>query len=284
MATANTEAGKYICPFIAAMGATGAAAYQYVQQETVSIAGIDYNFAATLDAADTKSLLEAFTVSGNGPSSGAGLNFSVVLSGSVALQTVLAKYIGSALETASPAAGAALSRTLKAQLIEDLKNGLKAAIMGNPGAGAYAGANSAPADNLINTVENLDVTGVDVTVDAAGGAAAMAAGLTDATDGQDRCEVIYTQILPAALNVYMDASENQVTSALPLQGGDVLVFVWDVDLSDVVPAKTQMDVTGAQGTAVAGAYTSNLHYNEPSKRCAFALTMNGSGKIEGLRA
>jgi hypothetical protein len=82
----------------------------------------------------------------------------------------------------------------------------------------------------------------------------------------------------------MDASENQVTSALPLQGGDVLVFVWDVNLGDVTPNKSQVDVTGAIGTPVAGGYTSNLHYNEPSKRCAFALTMAGSGKIANLRA
>lgn len=290
MASATTGLNKFICPFVAAMDASGAANFSYVQQETVMIAGIDYNFAATLDAPDTKSLLEAFLVSGNGPDNG----FSVTLSGSANLQTVLAKYINSAVETASPAAGAAVGRTLNAQLVEDLKNGLKAAING---AGAYAGANTDPSDNLINTVENLDVTGVEVTVNAAGGAAAMAAGLTDATHGQNRCELIYTQIPPANLNVYMDSSENQVTSALPLQGGDVLVFVWDVDVDDVVPTKAQVDVTGANGAQaasgaqsqttvsnVAGAYTSALHYNEPSKRCAFALTMAGSGKIAGLRA
>lgn len=293
MASASTGLNKFICPFVAAMDASGAANFSYVQQETVTIAGIDYNFAATLDAPDTKSLLEAFLVSGNGPDNG----FSVTLSGSANLQTVLAKYINSAVETASPAAGAEVGRTLNAQLVEDLKNGLKAAIMGNPGAGAYAGANTDPSDNLINTVENLDVTGVAVTVDAAGGAANMAAGLTDATHGQNRCELIYTQIPPANLNVYMDSSENQVTSALPLQGGDVLVFVWDVDLSDVVPTKAQVDMTGANGAQaasgaqsqttvsnVAGAYTSALHYNEPSKRCAFALTMAGSGKIADLKA
>jgi len=293
MSSVSTALNKFICPFVAAMGATGSANYAYVQQEKVTIAGIDYNFAATLSAADTKKLLEAFTVSGNGPANG----FNVTLSGSGDLQAVLAAYIASALETSSPAAGAVAGRTLNAQLVADLANGLKAAING---AGAYASApndGTGPAfgaappnsiDGLINTVENLDVTNVSVTVDALGGALAMATGLTDA-----RCDLIYEQIPATGLNLYMDASENQVTSALPLAGGDVLVFVWDVDLQDVVPVKSQLQVPAGQtpGTApvsvadIAGNYTSGLHYNEPAKRCAFALTMaGGSGKITGLRA
>jgi len=267
----STTTRKFICPYIASMDASGDAMYSYVQQESVTITGIHYNFEATLSPADTADLLNAFTVSGNGPADG----FSVVLSDTSKLERVLTKYIASATETASPAAGAMVGSTLNAQLVEDLKNGLKAAING---AGAYAGA-GVNGDGLINTVENLDVTNVVVSVNAAGGAKNMAEGLVAVPE---RCELIYTQIPAEGLNLYMDSSENQTTSALPLQGGDVLVLVWDVDVLDVTPNKKQVDVANGLGTAVAGAYTSTLHYNEPSKRCAFALTMAGSGKIAGL--
>ena len=264
MSASTTSANHYVVPFVAAMDASGSAAFEYVQQETVSITGIDYTFDAQLSSANSKKLLEAFTVSGNGPAD----SFLVTLSNSADLQAVLASVINGADEAKNGAADAT------SQLIADLHAGLTAAI---------------GTDTLINTVENLDVTAVDVTIDAAGGAAAMAAGLTDA-----KCDLIYTQIPEAALNLYKKGGsgtdqEDQVTDALPLQQGDVITFVFDVDLSDVVPTKTQVN-TGETGAAngggdVAGEYTSSLHYNLASKRIAFNIQMSGStGAFSGLRA
>ena len=260
-ATSSTGANHYVVPFVAAMDASGAANFAYVEQELVSITGIDYEFDVQLSEANSKKLLEAFTVSGNGPAAGS-TQFNVHLSSAADLQAVLASVINGADEAKNGAQSAT------SQLIADLHAGLTAAI---------------GTDSLINTVENLDVTAVDVTIDASGGAAAMATGLTD----DAKCDLIYTQIPAAALNLYMDASgENQVTSALPLQQGDKITFVFDVDLSDVVPVKTQTAVgaTDAAGAAVPAGYTSTLHYNLASKRIAFNIQMSGSsGPFSGLK-
>jgi len=255
--SSSTGANHYVVPVVAAMDASGEANFAYVQQETVSITGIQYTFSKQLDSTNSKKLLNAFTVSGKGE------NLVVTLSAGADLEAVLASVINGA-DVATNGATNATS-----QLVADLHAGLTAAI---------------GTDSLINTVENLDVTDVEVTIDASGGAAAMATGLTDA-----KCDLIYTQIPKAALNLYMDASENQVTSALPLQQGDTITFVFDVNLSNVVPAKTQVN-TGETGAAngggnVEGAYTSTLHYNLASKRIAFNIQMSGSsGAFAGLKA
>jgi len=262
--TASTAAAKFVAPYVASMDASGAADFVYIQQETVSITGIDYEFDVTLSSANTKKLLEAFTVSGKGVDA----SFNVTLSSSADFREVLMAVINGAQE----ASNAGTNKTATTQLEADLHAGLVAAI---------------GTDSLINTVENIDVTGVDVTIDSSGGSANMADNLSD-----ERCRLIYTQIPAAALNLYMDGSENQTTSALPLKGGDVLTFVFDVNVSDVVPNKSQTDVnTGANPQGVtsgtsAGNYTSNLHYDLASKRIAFNLTMHGTAGavIAGLKA
>jgi hypothetical protein len=255
--TATTTTTRFISPYVAQMSADGSANFVYVQQETVSIAGIDYEFDTTLDEALTKRLLEAFTVSGNGDSA------KVTLSNSQDLQDVLKAAINGLAEAKRAVGVEDIGVT--EQLRRDLWNGLYVAI---------------GADSLVNTVENLDVTDVVVIVDSSGGAADMADEMND-----DRATVIYTQIPAAGLNLYMDASENQDTSALPLSGGDVLTFVFDINMENVEPTKTQTDITGTEGTAVASNYTSGLSYSLASKRCAFNLKMaGGSGKITGLKA
>jgi hypothetical protein len=271
--SATTAAKRFIAPFVAAMDASGAAAFDYVQQETVSIAGIQYEFDRTLLEPGSANLLNCFTVSGNGPS---GEGFQVTVSDAAALHAIIKSVIHGNGESADALSSlrSANNKTPTQQFIADLHAGLTAAI-GD--------------DDLINTVENLDVTDVDVTIDASGGASNMIDGLTDA-----RCNLIYTQIPKETLNVYMDASENQVTSALPLQKGDVLTFVFDVNLSDVVPVKSYLN-TGADatalsdplsGTAVFEKYTSSLHYDLPSTRIAInvRMTADESGAIEGLKA
>jgi hypothetical protein len=261
--SASTAAARFIAPYVASMDASGAADYQYIQQETVSISGIDYEFDATLDASGAAQLLNAFTVSGKGTDA----SFNVVLATSADFKSVLASVINGA------DAATKNNKTATTQLEADLLAGLLQAIN---------------VDDLINTVQDVGFTNVDVTIASAAGAAAMAAGLT-----AERCRLIYTQIpWGTRNNKYMDASENQTTSALPLLAGDVLTFVFDVDLSDVVPAKDREDVNqgadpaGVTSATSAGNYTSGLHYNLASKRIAFNITMPGTAgsELAGLKA
>jgi hypothetical protein len=269
--SATTAAKRFIAPFVAAMDASGAAAFDYVQQETVSIAGIQYEFDRTIFESGAAILLNCFTVSGNGPS---GEGFQVTVTDPVVLHGYLKAFINGDGGSASVSSLNANNKTPTQQFIANLHAGLTAAISN---------------DDLINTVENLDVTDVDVTLDASGGASNMIDGLTAA-----RCNLIYTQIPKETLNLYMDGSENQVTSALPLQKGDVLTFVYDVHLSDVVPVKSYLN-TGADataladplsGTAVSEKYTSSLHYELPSTRIAInvRMTPEESGVIPNLKA
>lgn len=255
--SASTTGTRFIAPYVASMDASGAADYQYIQQETVSISGIDYEFDVTLDASGAAKLLNSFTVSGKGTDA----SFNVVLSNSADFQAVLASVINGADEASKA------GKTATTQLEADLLAGLLQAIN---------------VDDLINTVQDVGFTNVDVTIASAAGAADMASNLTN-----ERCRLIYTQIPWGSRDgKYMDASENQTTSALPLLGGDVLTFVFDVNLSDVVPAKSQEDVNTSADPAdvtsgqAAGNYTSGLHYDLASKRIAFNIAMPGSAGQE----
>lgn len=264
MSSVSTSASRFIAPYVATMDASGAADYVYVQQENISIAGIDYEFDVTLSTnAMAIKLLDSFTVSGNGVNG----NLNVSLTNITDFQEVLRAVINGAEEASRN------NKTATTQLETDLHAGLYAAISG---------------DELINSVQNLDVTGVEVTIDASGGASDMAGNMND-----ERCRLIYTQIpFGSRVGKYYDASENQTTSALPLLAGDILSFVFDVDVSDVVPVKTQTDInTSADPNAVTsgqvnGNFTSSLHYNLASKRIVFNITMPGTAgeEIEGLKA
>jgi hypothetical protein len=266
-----SSASNYVCPFIADMDASGEANIAYVQQHIVSITNIDYEFDATLSAENTAKLLNAFTVSGTGPDStgnlgagdASGSQFNVTLSSASHLQDVLQAVInGAEADVATNG-----DKTATSQLKDDLVTALKAVF------------NS---DDLINTVENYN--GISVTIASAEGAAAMASGLDD-----DFCKLLYSQIPKTQLNVYMDTSENQLTDALPLQGGDVISFVFDVALGAVTPTVQRSAVgatapaageTDATVTESAGDYNgTTLYWAGQSKRIAFNLTMEGSGAL-----
>lgn len=265
MSTAQTGSSRIVCPYVASMAASGEATYVYVQQETVQIAGIDYEFDVSLNATNTKKILEAFTVSGKGVDA----SLNVVLSASGDFHEVLM----GAINGSWVAKRSANSKTPSQQFAADLHTGLLAAIN---------------IDALANTVQNVDFTGVAAYLDSSGGARDMANNMND-----ERCRLLYTQISPASLYLYTDGSgaEDISCNALPLKGGDVLSFVFDVDLSNVTPAKSQTDIntsadpTGVTSGQVAGNYTSGLHFNLASKRIAINLAMDGTvgEKISGLR-
>jgi hypothetical protein len=257
---AATGAARFIAPFVAGMNAVGDASYNYIYQETVSIAGIDYEFDATLTEPDSAKLLNAFTVSGKGTDA----NFNVALTSVQDFKDVLIACINGknvATKNGSSAEG---------RLASDLTDGLLAAIFG---------------DDLINTVQDIAFTNVSVTLDSSGGSANMADGLD-----VDRCKLIYTQIPWQTRSSYMDASENQTVTALPLIKDDVLTFVFDVNVASVTPGKAQVDVTAATGapvtsSTVSGQYTSSLSYTLGSKRIAFNLKISAAaanGEVAGL--
>lgn len=265
----STSATRMIAPFVAEMDASGAATFDIVQQESYQIDGVDYEFDTTLSDANSKQLLRCFTVTGNGPTNAnpADPNFNVALTDAATLQALLMSVINGADEASSG------GNTATSQLEVDLHTGLVAAIAG---------------DNLVNTAENVDVSNVSVTIDSSGGAANMAAGLTDT-----RCKLIYTQIPRTTLNLYMDASENTTTASLPLKSGDKLTFVFDINVSDVVPVKTWVDVTAnpgvqdapsdanpaaqADAAPVSENYASSLHYDLAKKRVAFNVQLSSGG-------
>lgn len=273
----STSASRMIAPYVADMDASGAATFDIVQQESYQIDGVDYEFDATLSDAKSVQLLDCFTVTGKGPSNAnpADPNFNVELTDPAALQALLMSVINGEDEASSG------GNTATSRLVVDLHTGLIAAIAG---------------DNLINTAENVDVSDVSVTIDSSGGAANMAAGLTE-----NRCKLIYTQVPKETLNLYMDASENATTSALLLKSGDKLTFVFDIHLSDVVPVKAWVDVTTnpgvqdapsdvntaapqADAAPVAENYTSSLHYDLATKRVAFNVQLSSGGAaFEGLK-
>ena len=263
--SASTGSARFIAPYVATMNASGSADYVYVQQENVTIAGIDYEFDSVLLPATAEKLLNAFTVSGKGVDA----TLNVTLATPAAFKEVLTAVINGA----EAASNASTTKTATTQLEADLGAGLLAAIS---------------ADDLINAVQNVAFTNVDVVIDASGGADDMATNLTN-----ERCRLIYTQIPWGSRDgKYQDASENPTTSALPLLAGDVLTFVFDVDLSDVTPSKSQTDINtsadpaGVTSGTVSGNYTSTLHYNLASKRIAFNIQMPGTAgeQLSNLKA
>jgi len=255
----ETTGTRFIAPFVAAMSASGSAAFETVRQESVKIENIKYEFDYQLDDAAARSVLQSFEVSGKGPNSS--IPFKVSLVNSSAL--------GETLVTAITSATSATSKTVKTQLEADLNAGLKALI---------------GSDGLINTLENDDLSGTSVTINARNGASNMVQGLTDA-----RCNLIYTQIPDATLDGYDDASENQVTSALPLNKGDELTFVFNVSLSAVTASSTITNTgVGASATAQDGAIVSNvsgaysataLVFTVPAARIAINLKLHTGGGV-----
>ena len=299
-ANTNRDSNYYVCPFLAEMAMTPSASATTVAlaQETVNISGIDQKFVHTLSEANTKKFLEAFHVSGgkqnptnssaqdiaNDPS---GNTLVVDLSNSAHFREVIEAEINAAVNSAATPVGVAV--WLNSQLTQVLSA------------------------EIVKTLGvNINVSS-SVTVDASGAALNLANGLTAADNiGKARCETIYLQIKQATLELYADASGEPLTNALPLAGGDTLVFVFDI----AKPA--QVDVTsrgeqvinsegslttlnGSAGSGVAdsdaapvlsaatgsGPFnwdTLTLNFNGPVQRVSFELTMYGAGKIETLRA
>ena len=257
--TVATGVSNFVVPFIAALDASGTATLTQVAlaKHTVSIGGIDQTFSVTLNDSDAIALLQGFDVSG------AGATLSV--NAGAGLVTPLTAAINAALSGTNT-----IPRWLNSQLSDALV-----------------------VDILSTLKVSVDVSS-NVTIDAAGGASNMQAGLVG-----DVAEALYLQIPQTTLNMYKSATApyNPTTSALPLKGGDVLNFVFDVAaLSiDAVVTSTTSNASSAgasdnntQGLGVPtdtnttpnAPYefdSESLSYTAAAKRVCVAVTLGSGG-------
>lgn len=227
--------GVYVAPYVAAMDASGSADIATIRQQKVRIEDIHYALTHVLDEANSVKLLNAFDVSGYGPAGG----FNVRVSNKDALAEVLkvaldAKTLGA---TGSP-------------LKTDIANRIKYLIQ---------------ADGLINSVEDVNAS-LTVGVDTSGGATNAANEIYAAPS---YAEILYRQIPKgtyqvSGLGLYMDASEEPITRAMPMARGDKIVFVWDIALANIVPTFTPGALAGtgegnvASGSTDATAYSGSM--------------------------
>lgn len=246
MPTAATTSTKFVVPIIADMDASGAATLGVIQQETVAITGIHYEYDVSLNEVDSAKLLNAFKVHGRGPTAAdADGGFYVELLNSTDLKALLAAGIDGSNAAA------------------DLRAFAKASI--------ESAINS---DNLINTVEDATINVTSFTVDASGAAVDMDSKLKAE---QDATNTIYTQIPSSTLNLYMDADEGATTDALPMKPRDTLTFVFDCTPT-VTVSKTLTQDSSVYGDPVTGAYAPALNAAVENRRLAFNFIVNAPGK------
>jgi hypothetical protein len=246
-ATTDVAGCRVVNVAITTLDASGDAHHNYVQQDTVTIADIDYQFDISLNLAQSCVLLNCFDISGNGPYDG----FKVELAGEaktgVSGQAALAAIIADALD-AQAATGAAGSwagvakggSTLNdtdstvTMLEKDLWQGLVDVLR---------------SDGLINTVEDVLLRSeVKVSIKAADAAAVCAAELKGSDAHRN---ILFTQLPNSNFMLYKDMSENTTTGALPMKDGDILTFVFDCDMLDVVPtSQAKVPTAGAPAAAV----------------------------------
>ena len=255
VATAIDVSGVFVAPYIAAMGASGEAVISTIQQQTVTITDINYALTYVADVANSVKLLNAFDVSGHGPDGG----YSVRLSNPDALAEVLKV----ALEAQSLAANGGALKTDVASRIRYLIQ----------------------ADGLVNSVQNIDAA-LTMTIDTSGGATNAAAEMTDAY-----AKLIYQQIPKgtqgaSGLGLYMDASEEPITPALPLAKGDKVVFVWDIAVDTLsptyAPGSAQSGETGTSAANVAGNFSGSFsNIVGFTRRLALYVKLtDGTGKFD----
>jgi len=232
-APVTTAAGYYIAPFVAALDTSGSAVLTAVQLQelAVTIANIQHTFKINLNLDQTTAFLNSFTVS----KSGADLALEL---DSVAFEAVMDSVITDASDNAADLVAADPAKGLKGRLAKPacnvakwLEHGLKNTLV----------------DYILRTLKvRASVTDAPVTVNAASAASkSMSAGLGG---NSNTLEAIYLQIAQETLELYRD--ENiPTTNALPLKGGDKMVFVFDTAPLTVTTSVDQSQ-SNASGAAV----------------------------------
>ena len=275
----SSNADYYVAPFVAALDTSGNATLtaEQLQQLKVTIANIQRTFKVTLDATQTATFLNAFTVSKNGA------NLTVDISKN-AFVSVLDDVFYSAWDEASPAIAADRSLGIK---------GREAKPPGNVAGWLTHGLKNTLVDYILRTLKvSASVASAPVDVNIASAASlSMANGLAPVGAGNsDILEAVYLQIMQSTLELYR---ENNIptTNALPLKGGDKMVFVFDTAGLNVNVAVTQSQSNASGAAAGAGANKTDISDNyaqaNPTSivmtdtyRVAFEVEMAGSGAIE----
>ena len=269
---------------ITTLDASGAATHNYVQQDVVSIAGIDYQFDISLNLAQSCTLLNCFDISGNGPNDGFKVELAANMGAGVTGEAALANIIADALDAQAGGTWASVAKggstagdtdSTVSMLQKDLWQGLVDVIRSN---------------GLINTVEDVLLRNeVGVTIQASAAAAACAAELAGS---QEHRNILFTQLPNSNFMLYKDLSENTTTGALPMKDGDVLTFVFDCNMSNVTPT-AQAQVPKAGAAAAAGAttgandpanpagYTASVNYDMGMKRIALNLQVRNPAGAAG---
>jgi hypothetical protein len=281
-AETNVAGCRVVNVAITTLDASGDAHHEYVQQDKVTITGIDYEFDISLNLTQSCALLNCFDVSGNGPNDGFAVQLAAEAAAGQTGAVVLAAIIADALDAqaggswASRAKGGSTAGdmdTTVSMLQKDLWQGLVDVIR---------------SDGLINTVEDvLRRNEVGVSIDAAKAGADCAAELAGS---QGHRNILFTQLPNSNFMLYKDLSENTTTGALPMKDGDILTFVFDCDMPDVEPTSQIQVSKGAGGSAASPAgyvptgsnvVASKIHYNMGSKRLALNLQVRNPAGAAG---
>lgn len=264
----ESAAATIVARPLGAMDASGEAALNTLQQVTVSVAYDDL-YEQALSAADSTKLANAFAISGTGAT------FTAHLSSSADFEDVLTRNMASAICTAesanvdpsgSDASNNSVGHNLKDAIYNGMLNNFKRIF-----------TDSIP--NLLESDWSLSNT-----VGYAGGAADMAGKLVD-----QECEILAQQLPESNYVLYMDASEDTVTSALPLKGGDSIIFVFNV--SEAAVARIVTKTPGANpdtgASAVAGGSASPygssavVNYSSNTRKVAFKFSVRSTAGAAG---
>jgi len=273
----ESAAATIVARPVAHIDASGEAALVTLQEVNVSVAYDDL-YEQALSAADSTKLANAFAVSGNGAS------FTVSISSASDFEDVLARNMALAICTeynsnkdiSGSDAGVGVGLNLKDTIYNGMLNQFKQVFT----------------DSLPNLLES------DWALSNSVGYAAGAADMESKLNAQE-CEILAQQLPESNYVLYMDASENTTTTALPLKDGDSIIFVFDVAESAVARVNTKTPGANPDTGATAAANASNgkspygaaqqaVTYISNTRTVAFKFAVKSAahngGKLDSLKA
>jgi len=230
--TVTSTNTQFVVPIYSRLNVEATASLNVVQQEVVSMVyDLSFNYACQ-DDSESAALLNGFELSQDGD------NLSVKMVGAVgeatalAFQTQLKKVIDDASGTNVPVDNytspqyPTLADTLYDNALKYFKN-----IYGDDVA------------NILQTDWSLTVK-----VNSAAGAENM---WNDLKANEPACLLLAEQIPNSTYMVYVDASENMLTNALPLKNDDVLVFLFNVTTQTIARNINNVQAQGTMAAALA---------------------------------
>lgn len=271
--------------------------------ETVTIAGIDNTFEINLDASSAAALLNGFDVSGVSvdcrlSQKDVNMGNLVVSMGGEGFKAVIEEAINGAVDASGNVIDAWLASQLRAAFLNAFASYLPTGSLGGDNNATAVNGNDAsqvlnsdnePAtdagagDGTVAVTLETTISGfsVDVLTDASGAAANLIAQHTAAARAS-----IFRQVGAARMYSYLpaDASGAAValtTSALPLQRGDSIEFVFDIDV-DTAGANAGSDDAEdipTAGTQPAAFGTASFSLNLANRRIALKIVLDNEGDV-----